>query len=346
MVNIPITFDKEKMKLHTQTFDKPHGNGCPIDLRPKQASYSDLTQNYDMSENHSDGHLRTNFSNTNQQNIVANDTPTASPLVPHAKMSKITRRIISSSLGKVFDPLGLVTPVTLLPKILFQKTWDGTLNWDDDVGATITSQFLYWMESLKDLSQLHIPLLVTSVVTFKPKNFKLHSFVDASEKAYGAAIYAPSIWDSTRGGGLLIAKSRLAPKRSVSLPRLELCAMVLGVKLVEYVLQSLEPFNLNISISAWSDSTVAIAWIQSTPSRFQIFIANRIAKVQRAFPVENWKYLPTSENPADYCTRPVSPNDLLSLDIWWHGPNWIHEEPVTLPKQPQILENTEFQRDP
>ena len=118
-----------------------------------------------------------------------------------------------------------------------------------------------------------------------------------------------------------------------------------GVKLVEYVLQSLEPFNVNISISAWSDSTVALAWIQSTPSIFQIFIANRNAKVRRVFPVENWKYAPTSENPADYCTRPVSPNNLLSLDIGWHGPNRSHEEPVTLPKQPQILENTEFQRE-
>ena len=81
--------------------------------------------------------------------------------------------------------------------------------------------------------------------------------------------------------------------------------MVLRVKLVEYVLQSLEPFNVNMSTSAWSDSTVALAWIQSTPSIFQIFKANRIAKVQRAFPVENWKYVPTSENSADYCTRPV-----------------------------------------
>ena len=68
---------------------------------------------------------------------------------------------------------------------------------------------MYWMESLKDLSQLHIPRLVTSVVTFKPKKFKLRLFVDASEKAYGAAIYAPSIWDSTRGGGLLIANSSM-----------------------------------------------------------------------------------------------------------------------------------------
>ena len=115
----------KKVKLHIQTFHKPHENGCPIDLRPKQASYSDLTQNYATSENHSDGHLRTKFSNTNQQNIVANNTPNASPLVPHAKTSKITRRIISSSLVKVVDPLGLVTPVTLLPNFFFQKTWDG-----------------------------------------------------------------------------------------------------------------------------------------------------------------------------------------------------------------------------
>ena len=88
MVNIPITFHKEKVKLHTQTFDKPHENGCPIDLPPKQASYSELTQNYDTSKNHSDGHIRTNFSNTNQQNIVANNTPIASPFVSHAKTRK------------------------------------------------------------------------------------------------------------------------------------------------------------------------------------------------------------------------------------------------------------------
>ena len=65
-----------------------------------------------------------------------------------------------------------------------------------------------------------------------------------------------------------------------------------------------------------------------------MFIANRKAKVQKAFPVENWKYVPTSENPADFCTRSVSPSDLLFLNIWWHGPNSIPEEPVTLPKQP------------
>ena len=48
------------MKLHTQTFDKSHENGCPIDLRPKQASYSTFKQNYDTFKNHSDGQLRTN----------------------------------------------------------------------------------------------------------------------------------------------------------------------------------------------------------------------------------------------------------------------------------------------
>ena len=75
-----------------------------------------------------------------------------------------------------------ISTTTITSENFISKTWDGTLNWDDDVGATITNQFLCWMEALKDLSQLHIPRLVTSVVTFKPKIFKLHSFVDASEK--------------------------------------------------------------------------------------------------------------------------------------------------------------------
>ena len=128
MVNIPITFDKEKVEIHTQTFDNPYENSCPVDLRPKQASYSNLTQNYDTSKNHSDGH-RTTFSNTNQQNIVANNTPTASPLVPYVKTSKTTRRIISSSLGKVFDPLGLVTS-----DITFENFISKNMGWYFELG--------------------------------------------------------------------------------------------------------------------------------------------------------------------------------------------------------------------
>ena len=82
MVNILITIHKEKVKLHSHNFDKSHENGCPIDLRQKQESYSPLTRNYDTSKNHSDGHLRTNFSNTNQQNTVETIPPPLLHLYP------------------------------------------------------------------------------------------------------------------------------------------------------------------------------------------------------------------------------------------------------------------------
>ena len=86
-------------------------------------------------------------------------------------------------------------------------------------------------------------------------------------------------------------------------------------------------------IYAWSDSTVALAWIISSPSRFSTFIANRVAKFQQIIQPEKWKYVPTEENPADHTTRPVPPKQLSSHKMWWEGPRmallWKPDYPKT-----------------
>ena len=253
-----------------------------------------------------------------------------------------TRRAISSNMGKIFDPIGLLTPVTLQCKILFQMTWEHEIGWDDDVGATITDQFKAWMIGLHHLSELRIPRFVAN---FAIEKMQFHLFCDASEKAYGAAIYARSLGASQTKSTLLCSKSRLAPRKTLSIPRLELCSMVLGAQMIQTVQTTVNQNGFTTEIYAWSDSTVALAWINSTPSRFSTFIANRVAKVQQIIQPEKWRYVPTEENPADHTTRPVPAKQLSSLRMWWEGPQWLSDRKLTIPKQPEILQSTEVKKE-
>ena len=142
--------------------------------------------------------------------------------------------MIASNVGRVFDPLGLVTPVTIMPKILFQKTWDGDLEWDDDVGAHIANQIQQLVDTLGLLSSLDVTRYLAKD-SFQQVD--LHLFCNASEMAYGAAIYARPTSDAGIHTSLLVAKSRLAPRKTVFTPRLELCSMVLGCKLLKMCLE-------------------------------------------------------------------------------------------------------------
>ena len=152
-------------------------------------------------------------------------------------------------------------------------TWEHKIGWDDDVGATKTDQYKAWMIGLHEL---RIPLFVAN---FAIEKKQLHLICDASEKAYGAAIYARLLGASQTKSTLLCSKSRLSPRKTLSIPRLELCSMVLGAQMIQTVQATVNQNELTTEIYAWSDSTVALAWKNSNPSRFSTFIANRVAKV-------------------------------------------------------------------
>ena len=108
----------------------------------------------------------------------------------------------------------------------------------------------------------------------------------------------------------------MAPRKTLSIPRLELCSMVVGAQMIQRVQTTVNQNGFTTEIYAWSDSTIALAWINSTPSRFSTFIANRVAKVQQINQPEKWKYVPTEENTADHTTRPVPAKQLSSLKMW------------------------------
>jgi hypothetical protein len=169
------------------------------------------------------------------------------------------------------------------------------------------------------------------------KTSQLHGFCDASEKTYGACLYLRSTDHRGRlSCKLLCSKSRVAPVRKVTLPRLELCGAVLLAKLIKRTVPVLAvPIH---SIHLFTDSTVVLAWIMATPTRWKTFVANRVAQIQEHTSIECWRYVSTHENPADLISRGADPATLLEAQIWWKGPEWLqHKQEVWKETTPERL---------
>ncbi|GFX89479.1 integrase catalytic domain-containing protein [Trichonephila clavipes] len=149
-------------------------------------------------------------------------------------------------------------------------------------------------------------------------------FADASEAAYGAVVYLQCfLHNGAEKVSILASKSRVAPIRVISIPRLELCACVLLAQLVKKIRSTL---RLNISdIVLHTDSTIALAWLNTPANRLKTFVANRVAKVQELTEGIQWNHVPSVLNPADLVSRGLRPCDLPNLRLWWHGPQFLEK---------------------
>ena len=159
----------------------------------------------------------------------------------------MSRRFIASNLGRVFDP-PMGHSYDNFAKLIFQKTWETEIGWDDNVGAIPTKLFNYWLGSLKQLDGLVVPRQVTFFeknVTGDNAKVQLHVLCDASEVAYDFAIFARTHIQGRVRSALLTAKSRLAPRRIETLPRLELCVMKIASKAVKMTLEVVQKINLS-----------------------------------------------------------------------------------------------------
>ncbi|KAG8175044.1 hypothetical protein JTE90_026023 [Oedothorax gibbosus] len=120
---------------------------------------------------------------------------------------------------------------------------------------------------------------------------------------------------------MLASKSRVAPIRVISIPRLELCACVLLAQLVCKLRSAL---RLDVSkVVLHTDSTVALSWLATPANRLKTFIANRVSKVQRLTEDCQWKHVPSNINPADLVSRGLGPQEITIQKLWWNGPSFL-----------------------
>ncbi|XP_062713665.1 uncharacterized protein LOC134290523 [Aedes albopictus] len=239
----------------------------------------------------------------------------------------ITKRLVLSEMSRLFDPMGLVGASIVGAKIFLQALWFENFSWDDVLPEKYQEWWIQFRNEIATLSSLRIPRRIL-IEDYQAVEF--HVFSDASEHAYGCCMYVKSI--SSTGEqqcNLVIAKSRISPLRNLSIPRLELCAAVLGAQMADFVLDSTK---LAFPVTFWTDSSIVLHWIASSSTPWKVFVSNRIAEIHRLTGGSMWRHVPTELNPADKISRGVSPSLLMEDSLWWHGPPYLRQNSDTWPE--------------
>ncbi|GFS91631.1 integrase catalytic domain-containing protein [Trichonephila clavipes] len=159
---------------------------------------------------------------------------------------------------------------------------------------------------------------------------ELHGFADASSLAYAAAIYCRQRHNGKIKVQLLVSKTKVAPVKQVSIPRLELCGAHLLSKLFKSVLRTLEYYTFDVF--AWTDSKIVLSWLSGHPRQWKTFVANRTSEIIEVLPTKHWRHVPSKENPADISSRGIDPKCLPDCKLWWQGPPWLRLETSSWPK--------------
>lgn len=249
---------------------------------------------------------------------------------------QITKRTILSTIGHIFDPLGLISPCVLEAKLIMQQMWINNISWDGEIPVSIQQQWARFVESLSFINHLSIPR--RAFHDSSRDNIELHIFCDASQQAYGACAY---IRTYTPGGNinvqLLVAKGRVAPLKTLTIPRLELCAAFTGVNLSNKVLNSLRNKN-NCKCYYWSDSIIVLSWINSPTHKLQTFVKHKVTDILKHTEPQSWYYVPTKQNPADIITKCTNAQQLLHTPLWFSGPDFLrNDDNHSWPEQPGHL---------
>ncbi|WP_204107600.1 hypothetical protein, partial [Streptococcus dysgalactiae] len=231
----------------------------------------------------------------------------------------LTRRGILSTVSSLFDPLGLIAPLCLPAKQLLQKLCKAKLGWDQPLPSEDLASWNKWVTFMLQLGEMRIERSIRKNDEPEGGEMEMHVFTDASELGYGAVVYARCVPKSGDPYSvLLFSKSRVAPMKTVTIPRLELAAAVLGVRLSEAVKKGMP--GVFRKTYFWTDSMIVLYYIRNVGTRFSTFVANRLAVVHQFCSVHQWKYITSAENPADYSSRGItSERDLTS---WIEGPSF------------------------
>lgn len=239
-----------------------------------------------------------------------------------------TKREVLRAVMSIYDPLGLLSHVLIFPKILLQNIWRTESSWDEAISPHLASDWKRWIDILPSVENLKIPRWYG--YNSKVNQVDIHTFTDASNEAYAAAVYMRFFDPESNSVKVILiaAKSRVAPLKYMSIPRLELMGAVVGARLAETI-----KINLKIQIRKfvfWTDSTCVLAWIHSDHRKYRPYVAARIGEILETTSSNDWRYVPSNCNVADEATRLkiVTP---VSQCRWYNGPSFLYNEECEWP---------------
>ena len=233
-----------------------------------------------------------------------------------------TKRDILHCIASLYDPVGLINPVLVKLKHYFQKLCIMKMEWDTELSSQLLDAWLELCNPFKGVS-----IVLTRAYCFwVPNNpivdVQLHGFADASQKAYGACVYVRYKKQYGEVYCVLVAsRSRIAPIKPQTIPRLELMGALVLAELIN-ILQIELDYYLFSSVKTWTDSTAAFFWIVNNRTD-QVFIRNRVAKILKLVPRSHWSLVGTKANPADIVSRGIQPQLLIECGTWFNGPEFL-----------------------
>ncbi|XP_053691604.1 uncharacterized protein LOC128740118 [Sabethes cyaneus] len=254
------------------------------------------------------------------------------PLIQCAEVP--TKRQALRVVMSIFDPLGLVAVFVIHGKILIQNIWRSKIDWDERISGELFSHWERWTNLLRQLEQIQIPRCYfpgSSVEAYH--TIQLHTFVDASEEAFAAVAYLRIVENETVRCALVSAKTKVAPLKPMSIPRLELSAAVLGAKLAKAVAEN-HTLTINRRVF-WSDSRTVLSWLRSDQRKYRQFVAFKVTEILELSDVNEWRWVSSRLNVADEATKwgkgPCINND----SRWFHAPSFLYQPASLWPQQDQ-----------
>ncbi|CAB0018567.1 unnamed protein product, partial [Nesidiocoris tenuis] len=243
-----------------------------------------------------------------------------------------TKRAILSQVASIYDPMGWVSPVVFWAKSFLQELWLQGMDWDTPLPADLRSRWAAYAGQLPKLEEVAIPRLC---VPARCTSVQFVGMCDASSLGFGAAVYLRCCSGTQVSTHLIKAKTKVAPLKTQTIPRLELCAALLLAKLINslsFLRSRLSP----TAIYLFSDSKVVLAWLHSLPHTLKTYVANRVVSISELTAHCEWRHVPTQHNAADCASRGLSAPELVTHSLWWHGPDFLRQPVETWP--PPFLE--------
>ena len=232
-----------------------------------------------------------------------------------------TKRQCLSTICSIYDPMGLLAPVTVSAKIILRKIWASkpSIDWDDTLPDDLQKEWNGFRESLRYVQSISFQRALKPKEATSPV---LVIFSDGSKNAYGAAAYIR--WKTPDGfkSNLVAAKSRIAPLKVINIVRLELCGAVLNARLFAFILKEMADIQFE-RIFHIIDSEIVKAQIDRDSYGFSSFVANRIGEIHDTTDRENFYWVEGDLNVADMTTRECTALDLGEQSEWQMGPNFL-----------------------
>ena len=188
-----------------------------------------------------------------------------------------TKRNFLKKIATLFDPIGFIIPFTIRAKMQLQDIWTAGMDWDDELTEPLISSSRAWFGELGELKDIQVPRRLWNEGMIAG-TMSLHTYVDASQSAYGAVVYARRQYqDGSVSTNIVAAKTRMSPNIATSIPRLEMMGEIVGVQLTTRISSVL---GVKMTKSTfWCDNVNVLWWVRGRSRNFKPFVANRVGEI-------------------------------------------------------------------